>query len=125
MNIIAGQVATLAEGVAVHIPGAQVPLPEPLGRAVAAHQLDEIAIGVRPEHLVLADDGFVPVTVSVVESLGHERNIACRLDDGTLVITRQAIEDPLPVVGETLHLTTEPEHLHVFDARSGDRVDAP
>jgi multiple sugar transport system ATP-binding protein len=125
MNIIEGQVATLAEGIAVRIPGAQVPLPEALGRTVAARDLDKIAIGVRPEHLVLADDGFVPVTVTVVESLGHERNIACRLDDGTLVITRQDIVDPLPAVGETLHLTTEPEHLHVFDARSGDRVDAP
>ena len=108
----------------MRLPGAEVPLPEPLGRAVAAVELDEIAIGVRPEHLVLAADGFVPVTVSVVESLGHERNIVCRLDDGTLVITRQDIDDPRPAVGETLHLTTEPEHLHVFDTRSGDRVDA-
>jgi ABC-type sugar transport system ATPase subunit len=66
----------------------------------------------------------VPATVSVVESLGHERNIACRLDDGTLVITRQDMDDPRPTVGETLRLTTEPQYLHVFDADSGERVDA-
>jgi multiple sugar transport system ATP-binding protein len=125
MNIIEGQVATTGEGFAVRIPGAHIPLPEPLGRAVTAQGIEEAALGVRPEHLVLAPDGLVPVTVSVVESLGHERNIACRLDDGTLVISRQDIEDPIPAVGDTLRLSAAPEHLHVFDARSGDRVDAP
>jgi ABC-type sugar transport system ATPase subunit len=63
--------------------------------------------------------------VTVVESLGYERNVACRLDDGALVITRQDAEAPAPAVGETVRLTTEPAHLHVFDAVTGLRVDAP
>ena len=75
-----------------------------------------------PNTLLLATDGIVPATVTVIESLGHERNVVCRLDDGTFVITRQDIDDPRPAVGETVHLTTEPEHLHVFDARTGERV---
>jgi ABC-type sugar transport system ATPase subunit len=123
MNIIPGRAVSGGDGVVVQLPGAQVPLPEPFARAVATMGLDHVVIGVRPEHLVPADDGFVPVTVSVVESLGHERNIVCRLDDGTLVITRQDIDDPRPAIGETMHLTTAPEHLHVFDATSGARVE--
>ena len=34
----------------------------------------------------------MPATVTVIESLGHERNIVCRLDDGTFVITRQDMD---------------------------------
>lgn len=124
MNIIQARVVKEGEGLAVSLPGARVPLPEPLAHAIAALGLDEVAVGVRPEHLILADDGFVPATVTVVESLGHERNIACRLDDGTLVITRQDMDAPRPAVGEPVHLTTEPEYLHVFDAHSGDRISA-
>ena len=75
--------------------------PEPLAHAVAAHETSTtVVVGVRPEHLLLADDGIVPATVTVVESLGHERNIVCRLDDGTLVITRQDMDAPPPGVGE-------------------------
>ncbi len=125
MNIIGAKVVQEADGLAVSVPGARVPLPAELAHAVAARNLEKVAVGVRPEHLLLAPDGFVPATVTVVESLGHERNIACRLDDGTLVITRQDMDDPRPTVGETLRLTTEPEFLHVFDADTGERVDAP
>jgi multiple sugar transport system ATP-binding protein len=122
MNTIEACVVREGEGIAAGLPGARVPLPPGLARAVAAQTAEKIVIGVRPEHLLLAPDGIVPATVTVVESLGHERNVVCRLDDGTFVITRQDIEAPRPVVGETVHLTTEPEHLHVFDARTGERV---
>ena len=71
---------------------------------------------------MLAAEGIVPATVTVVESLGHERNVVCRLDDGTFVITRQDMDAARPAVGETVHLTAEPEHLHVFDARTGTRM---
>ena len=125
MNIIQAKVVSEVDGLAVSLPGARVPLPEPLARAIATHALEEVAVGVRPEHLLLAADGFVPATVTVVESLGHERNIVCRLDDGTFVITRQDMDAARPAVGSTVYLTTEPEFLHVFDAKTGDRVDAP
>jgi multiple sugar transport system ATP-binding protein len=127
MNIIEARVVTEGESLAVSLPGARVPLPKALAHAVATLGLDEVVVGVRPEHLLLSadGDGIVPATVTVVESLGYERNIACRLDDHTLVITRQDMDARRPAIGETVRLTTEPEYLHVFDAHSGDRVDAP
>jgi ABC-type sugar transport system ATPase subunit len=124
MNTIEARVVREGEVIAAGLPGARVPLPPPLAHAVAAQAAERVVIGVRPEHLLLSDDGVVPATVTVVESLGHERNVACRLDDGTFIITRQDIDAPPPSVGESVHLTTEPEHLHVFDAHSGERIDA-
>jgi multiple sugar transport system ATP-binding protein len=123
MNTIAGRVVREGESLAVGLPGARVPLPAPLAAEVATRGLAEVVVGVRPEHLLLQADGIVPATITVVESLGHERNIACRLDDGTLVITRQDIAAPKPAVGEAVRLMTGPETLHVFDAVTGDRVD--
>jgi multiple sugar transport system ATP-binding protein len=124
MNIIPGRVVSEDESVAVTVPGARVPLPSPLAHVVKAHARDEVVLGVRPEHLSLTSEGGIPATVSVVESLGHERNIACRLDDGTLVITRRDLDDPVPKPGATVRLAAGPQHLHVFDAQSGERLDA-
>jgi multiple sugar transport system ATP-binding protein len=125
MNTVEARVVREGETIAVGLPGARLPLPAPLAHAVAARNVERVVVGVRPEHLLLAADGIVPATVTVVESLGHERNIVCRLDDGTLIITRQAMDVPCPGIGDSVRLMTDPEHLHVFDARTGDRVNVP
>ena len=124
MNTIEARVVRDEAGLAAGLPGARVPLPAPLAAEIAARGLQSIVVGVRPEHLQLARDGIVPATVTVVESLGYERNIACRLDDGTLVITRQDIDAPRPAVGEPVRLNAEEQHLHVFDPDTAERVDA-
>ena len=107
----------------------QMPLPDTVRLRPVVEAIDPAKDidGIHPLNaglVRLGYDGFVPATVTVVESLGHERNIACRLDDGTLVITRQEMDDPRPTVGEALRLTTAPEFLHLFDADTGERVDA-
>jgi multiple sugar transport system ATP-binding protein len=124
MNTIDARVVPEGDSLAAGLPGARVPLPAPLADAVAARALDEVVIGVRPEHLSLGASGVVPATVTVIESLGYERNVACRLDDGTLVITRQDVDEPAPRVGESIRLTTDERHLHVFDAKTGERIAA-
>jgi multiple sugar transport system ATP-binding protein len=123
MNTIPARVVRDDGELAVGLPGARVPLPDEVARAVESSGVGRVVIGVRPEHLVLSGDGIVPATVTVVESLGFERNIVCRLDDGTFVITRQDMDAPRPAVGENVRLTTEPHLLHVFDATTGKRVD--
>jgi multiple sugar transport system ATP-binding protein len=124
MNTITARVVPEGDGLAAGLPGGRVPLPAPLAAAVATRALDDVVVGVRPEHLTLGTSGLVPATVTVIESLGHERNIACRLDDGTLVITRQDVDDPAPRVGESIRLMADERHLHVFDAESGERIAA-
>lgn len=108
-------------GVAVELPGARVMLPPALAAAVARADVADVVLGVRPEH-VRVDAGPLPATVTVVESLGHERHVVCRLDDGTMLIVRQAAAEPAAREGSTVRLSLPAEHLHVFDAATGQRV---
>jgi ABC-type sugar transport system ATPase subunit len=124
MNTIRGPVQRAGEGLSVSIAGGVIPLPEHLAKAVAARGVDEVVVGVRPEHLDIVADGVVRALVTVVESLGHERHVVCRLEDGQMVIVRQSSEDPSPKEQEVLGLVADPADLHVFDAASGVRIDA-
>jgi multiple sugar transport system ATP-binding protein len=122
MNTVTGRVDRVEGVLVARLPGADVPVPEELGRAVEAAGADEVVIGVRPEDLRFDTAGGIPATVSVVESLGHERHVVCRLDDQQLVIARQDAHEPAPAEEAVVHLVAEPGALHVFDAASGDRI---
>jgi len=98
-------------------------LPDELAGAVAASGATEVIVGVRPEHLVITSEGPVKAFVTVVESLGHERHIVCRLEDGQMVIVRQPSSDTPPRENETVTLIADPSDLHVFDADSEDRIE--
>src|SRR5439155_4035948 len=63
-------------------------LPPGAGAALGVANVN-VVVGVRPEHLVLADTG-VPAHVRLVESLGHERHVLCALAGGEAVIVRIA-----------------------------------
>ena len=122
MNTITGTIAHEPEGVAVEIPGGRIPLPGRLAQALTGAD-PAVVLGVRPEHLAIGD-GPIAATVSVVESLGHERHVVCRLDDGQLVIARQPSSVTSPTDGTPVHLSFDPDQLHVFDAATEARVDA-
>ena len=64
MNLLAGRVE--AGGMNVEVGGAVLPL------ATRYDVAGEVIVGVRPEHLAVADEGIV-VDVRAVESHGHER----------------------------------------------------
>ncbi len=84
----------------------------------------DTVIGVRPEHLHVGaptDEG-IDATVAVIESLGHERHVICRLADGTMVIVRQATEIVPPAMGDSVRLTFDPAAAHRFDAVTEQRV---
>jgi multiple sugar transport system ATP-binding protein len=122
MNTITGDV-TRADGTAgVQISGGVLPLPSTLAAAVERGDLEHVVVGVRPEHLAFGD-GPVRATVSVVESLGHERHVICRLQDGQLVIVRLASSVPPPAVESEVGLAADAANLHVFDAATEKRVD--
>jgi multiple sugar transport system ATP-binding protein len=108
----------------VEIPGGTVPLMPQLAHAVEAAGLEDVVLGVRPEDLRLGDEGGTTASVAVVESLGHECHVACRLPDGQLVIVRQRSQADVPAPDDVVHLIALPEVLHVFDPASGNRIDA-
>jgi multiple sugar transport system ATP-binding protein len=122
MNTITGTIVDGPEGVAVAVPGGRIPLPAPLARAVSADGR-AVVLGVRPEHLAIGD-GPIAATVSVVESLGHERHVVCRLEDGQLVTARQPSSVTSPSDGTPVRLSFDPDQLHLFDATTETRFDA-
>ena len=124
MNTITGDVARSDGRVGVRIPGSVVELPGALGAAVERRGLERVVLGVRPEDLTLGDSGPIKATVSVIESLGHERHVICRLEDGQLIIVRQPASDSPPSEERGVGLAADAARLHVFDAESEERIDA-
>jgi multiple sugar transport system ATP-binding protein len=99
----------------------------PIDRAAATKGHGDITIGVRPENWRIVGEGEgIPVKVTVVEELGA---------DGFVYGTSGAEGTPDNVIirldarrnhrkGEVLHVTTDPQHVHVFDTESGERLSA-
>lgn len=105
MNFFEGD----ADGTALRLDDGTVltlPIPDPQGRA-------RLTLGVRPEHLLLAETGW-PATVAVVEPTGSETQITARVAGKpirVLIRGRTSVEP-----GQTIHLTATADHLHFFDA---------
>ncbi len=97
----------------------------PIPRSAASKAGADITVGVRPENWRIVGQGEgIPVKVTVVEELGA---------DGFVYGTSGAEGTPDNVIiridarrshqkGETLYVTTDPEHVHVFDTESGLRL---
>ncbi len=124
MNLVDGRVVAAGDGGTVEMGGARVPLPDGLSATLRERGITDVVVGVRPEHLSIDVDGLMPAMVSVIESLGHERHVICRLPDGAMVIVRRPADAPVPVEGSTMSLAADPSDLHVFDKATGSRVEA-
>jgi ABC-type sugar transport system ATPase subunit len=119
MNLLPGEIVASSSG------GGPVAAVSGGTVAVAGYQpTSKVVIGLRPEQLVIADDGTIGATVSLVESLGHERHVVCRLEDGSFVIVRQSGAGSAPSLGTSVRLgVAEGASPHVFDSVSGERID--
>ena len=106
MNLLAGQL----EGGKIRL-GAHL-FDGPAG-AEAVH------LGIRPEHLILSDDGL-PMQVKVVEPTGSETMVFLEYEGQavTAVFRERHAFDP----GSTIHLTPDPAHLHCFGVATGQRL---
>jgi len=137
MNTVTGRIVPSTDeasgGLAAELPGGQVPLIPEVADAVRAAGLTEVIIGVRPEDLSFSTEASsfyglggrgVDATVTVVESLGHERHVICRLTDHQLVIVRQDAHEAAPAAESSTFLVADPHALHVFDPASGNRIGA-
>ena len=82
---------------------------------------DAVTIGLRPEHLGLADDGPIPLKTELLERLGADTIVHGRLADGTRLVART--EGTLALrLGDTVHLAIAPEQIHLFDPETGGRL---
>ena len=82
----------------------------------------EVLVGVRPEHLHLTSTGGLPVTVRMVEQLGHETLLICDAV-GSRVVVRQDAEASVPSIGAELRVDASEAHRHRFDPITERRID--
>ena len=76
-------------------------------------------LGVRPEYLMLADDGL-PAEVAVVEQTGSETHVILRADASELTAVVRDRRQLKP--GQKIHLKPQSDAVHFFDPKSGARI---
>jgi ABC-type sugar transport system ATPase subunit len=125
MNILRGELAAtgIADGLQVVLPGGAVPLPEPLAAVARRRGLTSLIVGVRPEHVAVDPAGTLSGSVTMVEALGHENHVACRLEGGKLIMVRLATGEPVPRPGERVTLSFPGGRLQLFDPVTEERLD--
>jgi multiple sugar transport system ATP-binding protein len=98
----------------------------------AAHS-GPVTIGVRPESFeIVDDDSGIPVKVTVVEELGADAFVyglspesrGGELTSDADIVVRVEARRKFGK-GETIHVTTNPKSVHVFDTETGERIGSP
>ncbi|HMO46213.1 MAG TPA: sn-glycerol-3-phosphate import ATP-binding protein UgpC [Rubrivivax sp.] len=110
MNLLRGH----ADGARFTVGTQTLPLPQPAPRH------GELILGLRPEHAVWGR-GDWQLQVEVVETLGAERLVYCRLGEALFTVRIDGTL-PAPRSGESVPLGPPAARLHWFDAASGQRV---
>ena len=98
------------------------------GNGIAGAGGRDVTVGIRPEHLVDTSngegDGVVHLTVDLVEQLGADTLVHGHFgnDHTDLTVRLRGIRNLNQ--GETIPLSVTPNHLHLFEPESGNRLDA-
>ncbi len=110
MNLMPGQL----QGREVEIDGQRIALPQ----AAAAHD-GPVVLGVRPGHVRIDPDGM-PAVVDLAELLGESTLLSLRFGEHLIKVRvpgKARLEEGLPV-----RIAIDPEAVHLFDPRSGQRL---
>ncbi len=109
MNLIEG----VAGGGRFEAEGISLPLP------TGAAEGRKVTLGIRPEHLRLADQG-ITAGIVVVEPTGSETHLVVRAGRRELVAV---FRDRLAFApGQTVTLAPDPGQVHLFDTETGERI---
>ena len=82
----------------------------------ANRSIDEVALGIRPEHVnvsLSSSAGSIKAEVFVVEDLGNELLLDLRVDGQPLIARISGIEEP--AIGDTVWIGFDNRDAHVFD----------
>jgi sn-glycerol 3-phosphate transport system ATP-binding protein len=122
MNFVAGRIG--ASGTEVELAGGEV-----LG---ADRRLGDpgrtVTVGIRPEHIALAEAGgdapTLQVTADLVEALGADTLVHGRIGAGKESILARLPGNTNVKAGDRLVLAVDPDEMHLFDPESGRALDA-
>ena len=118
MNFMPGTVA--ADGKTVRLPGG-IDV-RPANGKLTAHAGRPVSVGIRPEHLAIADgaEPTLELEVELVEALGADSLVYGTVEAGQIIC--HLPHDVKVRMGDKLPLVIAAENLHLFDADSGARL---
>ncbi|HVT43267.1 MAG TPA: sn-glycerol-3-phosphate ABC transporter ATP-binding protein UgpC [Thermoanaerobaculia bacterium] len=126
MNFLSARVSGGGSRLLVH--GIEIPVPSALQQAIRSSEGERIIIGIRPENIIHPSEtargatARITTQVEIVEPLGYQVIVHSRIGDDLLVSPL----DPhhAPKMGESLELLIELDSVHLFDAKSEQRLRA-
>ena len=116
------QTVPLTDG-GVQVGGSTLPLPPAIRGAATRAGLQELVLGIRPEHLHLANgSGDLSGEVMLVEELGADALLHVRLagESGQVVARAEGRKPPSP--GQRVTFNIQPEDVFGFDPSTGARL---
>jgi multiple sugar transport system ATP-binding protein len=136
MNIFNAKLIRSNEGYFVRPFNATIPVDGRKGERLAELNIkpQELILGVRPEHIVLAEEGApeaFPVTIEVNEMMGSELHLHVYTDDETRLIVRVPTMTLTPemresmVYGARMWVTFQASVMHFFDDETKHNLEKP
>ncbi len=118
MNFLDASLVQKNGRVVVRGEGFSVTLPDELGRVAVSRARDQNVIyGIRPEHIHLDPEGDVSAEIYVIEPLGREDLLDCRLPDGSIIGVLAPAGQPVRP-GDKIRLRFEVDHSQLFDPQT-------
>lgn len=117
MNLLEGKVSI--DGKRFELEGGDA---LPLGNTHLSLTGKAITLGIRPEHITLSSqtEGGIPFVTETLEILGADNLVHGRFGQQKIIVRLDHKLRPEP--GSKLWLQIPEEHLHFFDAKSGQRL---
>lgn len=120
MNLVPGRLDT-SGGLVVSVSSGEVPIGGLIADQTQLKAAD-VVLGARPEDIQLDGDGQIKAEVVLVEMLGAEFQVICRLEDQTQLVVRQSSRRVVPRSGELVRLAMHAQRVHLFTADTGQRI---
>ena len=125
MNILDAKLVKNGDKYAVAIGGIEVELSADKQERLAAKNVapQDIALGVRPEHLTLKGSDLLKGTVDVSEMMGSEIHYHVSYDGNDVILIIPTLGNETVAMGSEIGFTFSGEVAHVFDKATGNNLE--
>lgn len=125
MNILDAKLVKKGDKYAVAIGGIEVELSADKQERLAAKNVapQDVALGVRPEHLTLKGTELLKGTVDVSEMMGSEIHYHVSYDGNDVILIIPTLGNATVGMGSEIGFTFSGEVAHVFDKATGNNLE--